>query len=341
MTCADVLASEEFQTYAQNNSQFPCLLFSGSQCTGTRYPPIGGFNAWETSLTATDIGFSTIKSILIPPQITVQIWSPSMKNYYEAIGSQTIIDAQSQLAFWRNFDGTDCAASQSACGKAVHWTFGSDPQQLSSLKFHFTYFQGWNQLLYTSASNKQNLMIGSTEYSMNYDQFFAQLCANNPNNTYACQCHDAYFAIVTQHSAAADQSYVNLLQNGCDPSSQFVPTGANVGTGTDQECLNMINAQIQTGTFPTLSTKGSSQQYICNNQVYANAFNTGATNQTSYLSDEIEERYQVNSQIPIWILVGVLVFVIVMMMLYWLLQCPLAPKRLHPVRQRRLNEDWD
>lgn len=87
---------------------------------------------------------------------------------------------------------------------------------------------------------------------------------------YPCRCTDVANAILAEHADAASKSYVNLLQNGCNPSTQYVPTYGNVADGTVAECLQQINAQLNACTFKTIS-QGGPQLYICGGRVYENA----------------------------------------------------------------------
>jgi hypothetical protein len=304
------------------NSQWPCLLFSEAHCQGEMYPPVGSFNDWNKHLTRLDIGFETIGSVFVPPQIILQMWTPNNGNTYTAPGQQVIIDTASQMAFWRNWDDSTCESPQSACGTKVNWTFGTDANSLYKL---IMIPLNWNATLTTYGATKQPFQIGPNTIPMNLDQFFSETCASNdPAYTTACLCQNAYINIIENHNTSANQSYVNLLQNGCNPSSQFVPSQANIAVGTTDECLEMMNAQIAAGTFPTLSNGGPAN-YICNNQIYVNAYSTGSTSALAFaddFEDDQIEQTEMNSQTPpyAYIILAVLLFVAILLVLFYFLR---------------------
>ena len=150
MDCSNIL-SNILLPLAKVNAQFPTLFFSGPNCTGQMYPGQGEFNNLEVFLTESDIGFSTIRSAYIPPQIVLQIWSPNQQSYYATSGQAIITETNAFLSFWGNFGGSPClVGNQTGCGTAVNWSFGAAKNQISQLKLHTL---NWNKLLHTLASN--------------------------------------------------------------------------------------------------------------------------------------------------------------------------------------------
>lgn len=331
------------------NSQWPCLLFSEPHCQGQMYPPSGSFNAWNKYVTESDIGFHTIGSAFIPPQIVLQLWTPNKRLTYVAPGQQVIIDTDSQLAFWRNWDDSACETTQASCNTKVNWTFGTRDNSLDKL---IMIPLNWNLTLASYGATKQSFQIGPNTIPMNLDQFFSETCtSNDPNYTSACLCQNAYMNILENHNTSANQSYVNLLQNGCNPTTQFVPSQANVAIGTTDECLQMMNAQIAAGTFPTLSNGGPTN-YICNNQIYVNAYNNGSPSAFAYADDfeddQIEQSEMV-SQNPAYayIILGTLIFVACLFFLFYYLQIrTISQQRMRRsdpalrVRQSRFSQKW-
>ncbi len=326
------------QNLAQENKQFPCLLFEKSGCQGAMYPPVNGFNAWNQYLKQSDVGFSTIGSMYIPPHAVLQLWSTDGSGYYELHGQQVVIDTPSSLTFWRNWDDTPCLSGQ--CGKKIDWQF-------SGIQRLFIKTNSWQDYLYTLGSHKKTLQIGGTPLSFNMDQFFTDLCARDTLGQYACQCHNAWQEIITQHAASAAHSYVNLLPNGCDPATHYVPSQANVAIGTDRECLEMIQAQIAAGTFPTLSNGGTAT-YICNNQMYVNTFDSGGTNPTASFDDaedaSKEELQRTALPFTGWVTLSVMISVAVCLFFLYGLSRFQADKNRSPlgkvVRASRRAQGW-
>jgi len=317
-TCEDVL-NPLLTELASINAQFPLLLFSENNCQGKMYPPVGEYNLWNQYIDVNTIGFSEINSLYCPPQTLLQVWSKNQQGYYSVTGPQTIPNTNAQLASWVHWDGSPCNPGETYCNKKVNWTFDQDIYRL-----RIVIQIPWTVMLHNMAANKQPLQMNGTVFTVNNDALFAEVC-RNPGNRFLCHCYDAYQVILAQHAAAASSSYVNLLQNGCNPLAQYVPTGALVGQGTPEECTTMIQAQLLTGTFPTLGTPNAPINYICANQIYVNAFKDGAVDPLARVDDsedDLLEKQEMNSTTPsyaYWI-IGVLLLLAFLMFFLCLLE---------------------
>lgn len=250
------------------NAQFPLLLFSQKDCLGKRYPPEGEFNLWNQDLDLTTVGFDTIRSLYVPPHALLEMWSTGDGDgYYSVQGPNIISSTGSMLAFWSHYDNSPCFSTEVHCGKRVGsadgWKLLVDISRM-----RITWNLSWVELLHNFASNGQTLAFGGTEYAVNNDTLFNEICPH-PYDRYSCNCHSAYQLIQQNHPGAAGSSYVNLQQNGCNPNIMYVPSGGNIAAGTLQECTVQINAQLSTGTFPTIDN-GGSEFYICAGKTYLN-----------------------------------------------------------------------
>lgn len=262
------------QQLAPLNAQFPLLLYNRKSCTGQRYPEEGSFGLWNQDLNFDHVGFDTIVSLYVPPHALLEMWSTGDGDGYYSVQGPTIIsDTGSLLAFWHHYDNSPCFSTEVHCGKRVGgihgWRLGVDFSRM-----RITWNTSWVSLLHNFASNQHPLTFGGINYPVNNDALFDELCPD-PTNRFSCNCHSAYQQILDQHAAAADGSYVNILQNGCNPATMYVPSAAQVGVGTSQECTVQIHAQLSTGTFPTIDN-GGPQFYICSGRVYVNAYSTDA-----------------------------------------------------------------
>jgi hypothetical protein len=285
-TCQDVL-DPILTENAAINAQFPAFFFSGTNCQGLRYPAEGSFNLWNQDLSPSTIGFSQINSIFVPPQIILELWSPGNNGYVSFPGPQVIPVTSAQLVLWSHWDGSPCdSSSELYCNKKIDWTVGS-----GIARIRFTIQVPWTTLLHNMASNKQVLQWNGTTYPTDNDTLFNELC-RDPENRYSCHCQWAYEEILASHSAAANSSYVNLLQNGCNPNTQYVPTNALVASGTVAECQTMIQAQLKTGTFPLLGTPNGQQNYICGNQIYINAYSDGISDPLTRIDDAEDDKLE-------------------------------------------------
>lgn len=257
------------------NAQFPLLLYSHKNCTGQRYPPEGEFGLWNQDLNFDHVGFDNIVSLYVPPHALLEMWSAGdADGYYSVQGPALISDTGAYLAFWHHYDNSPCFATEKHCGKRVGspqgWRLGVDFGRM-----RITWNTSWVTLLHNFASNKQTLAFGTTTYNVNNDALFDELCPH-PYDRYSCNCHSAYQDILQQHFDAANSSYVNILQNGCNPNTMYVPSQAQVGNVTLQDCTTQINAQLNTGTFPAVD-QGGPEFYICSGRVYVNTHTTGST----------------------------------------------------------------
>ena len=267
--CYDVI-TPILQQHSQNqNAQYPVLLFSGPNCTGEMYPPIGSFNHWEQNLTAALVGFDTIRSVYVAPQAVLQMFSADGSGFYQLFGTQNTIipDTKSQLASYTQPGCVDPEPRNCTFKVAgpYGWTFG---QSFKTMRIHLP--DTWNTYLYTLASNGNQLQINGNPMPLDYDMLFDNIC---PSKQYNCQCHAAYKEILALHADAAYSSFVNINQNGCNAQTMYVPSQANVGSGTEWECRLQINAQLKAGTFTT------NPSYICGLQVYINT--NGTSNATA------------------------------------------------------------
>lgn len=325
-SCQDFLNTVLAQE-AVTNSQFPAFFFSGNDCQGERYPKPGEFNLWNQDLPLSIIGFNKINSVYIPPQIVLEMWSTGDDGYVSFRGPQMIINTGAQVASWTHWDGSPCDGTiEPNCNKKVNWDLNVDVSRL-----RLTIQIPWNLMLHNFASNKQTLQMNGTVFEVDNDTLFNEIC-KNPQNRYTCHCHLAYQEILALHTEAADSSYVNLLQNGCDPTTQYVPTGALVAQGTPEECSEMIQAQLITGTFPTLSTKRGQQNYICGNQVYTNAFNDGATDPLARIDDNEDDKLESQEMVSTtpsyaWWVLGVLLLVAALLCFIYFLERSLKAGR--------------
>lgn len=294
------------QDYAPDNAQFPLYMFSDFNCQGVRYPPEGEFNLWYQYLgeprtvstpqgdvqvvqvTPATLGMTEIKSVYVPPQSVLEMWAPNDEGYFSVVGPQIITDTQAYLSAWRNFDDSPCGSDELAyCGNRVNWSVG-DGQPIYRMRI--TSAVPWTNLLARLASDQQPLALNGKAYPVDNDALYADICPGNGED-FNCECQNAYDEILLNHPGAANQTYVNVLPNGCDPTTQFAPSQALVGTGTSYECQNQINAQLQSGTFPTLS-QGGPQQYVCAGLIYLNAYDDGSTDVLARFDDFEDDRLE-------------------------------------------------
>jgi len=310
---------------ATTNSQFPFLAWSGEGCTGTMYPPAGSFGYWDQVVTSAEIGFSEIRSMFIPHQSVLKVWSQGQTGptgYFSVAGPLIVPDNRSYLANWSRWDGIACdgiidvGTATTACGKKVQWLLdqpASSITSIGSLVLHNPV--GWTSYLAAAAARGQlpGLQTPSglkTTYSLDYDTLYSSLCTTGQNR-FACGCHDAYQALLRDHPAAAQDSFVNLTPNSCNPSTQYVPSQAKVGNGSIYECADMINAQLRTGTFPSLSNGGSGV-YMCANRAIPNAYSDGSTTVSNRVESDVSSTNEQPSAYT-YAIIGVLVFIAVCM----------------------------
>lgn len=339
------------QPLAQRNAQFPVLLYNHKNCTGRRYPEEGAFGVWNQDLDFEQVGFDTVVSLYVPPHVVLELWSPGNNDGYFAVqGPNLISDTGSFLAFWRHYDNSPCFATEAHCGQRVGsphgWRWGVDFSRM-----RVTWNTSWVRLLHNLASNQQPLAFGGTTYAVDNDALFDELCPH-PTNRYSCACHSAYQQLLQDHPQAASQSYVNILPNGCNPNSMFVPSQAQVGAVTAQNCTTQIHAQLTTGTFPTIAN-GGPEFYVCSGRVYVNAYSaagtttpdrTDATAPTVLLSPAATTT---TNNTGLWYGVGALVLGVVLLLgVFWVLHHrptpsarrrppqPRASRNLHRIRMQ-------
>lgn len=280
--CSEVV-NAILQELSPINAQFPLLMFSDVNCQGKRYPPEGEFNLWEQYLPLDSLGFEEIKSIYVPPQALFELWAEGGDGYYSMTGPQMVSNLSAMVAAWRNWDDSPCVAGTVNCGNRVVWKM-YDPIQ--RMRIHRPV--SWNQVLATMAANRQQLRMGTTTYDFDYDTLFQDVICLPGQVDPQCNCHRAWQEILTNHAGAAEQSFVNILQNGCNAQTQYVPSGARVGDNTPSECQQQINAQLKTGTFPTLNQGGPSI-YICAGTYYLNSFEDGIVDPLAHVDDHDDD----------------------------------------------------
>ena len=295
-----------------NNAQFPYLFFSGVNCTGLSYPTTEDRSPlWNQDLTASLIGFSTIASLYVPPHAKLEMWnSVNGDGYYAVQGPVIIPNTAAQLAVWSNYDGSPCLESSKACGTRVGnnkgWILG-----VNIFRMRITWNTSWTQFLHDSASNHQRVQMGDSTYSIDYDALFNEICPD-PLSRYSCNCHSAYQDLLIKHPAAANQSFVNITPNGCNSNTMYVPSKANIGTGTTQECLQMINAQLKSGTFPTLSNGGQTL-YPCATKLFVN----GTVDNTQALKTvSVESSSSSSSGLYVYYIIGAVTLMLLLFMLF-------------------------
>lgn len=324
------------QPLAPKNAQFPLLLYNNKNCTGKRYPDEGEFGLWNQDLSLDLIGFDNILSLYVPPHAILEMWSVGDGDGYYAIQGPAIVsNTGALLAFWRHYDDSPCFPTEQHCGKRVGtnngWRFGVD-----FARIRVTWNSSWVRLLHTLASNKQPLSFGGTQYNVNNDNLFNSICPH-PYDRYSCQCHSAFQLILKDHFDAAENTYVNLLQNGCNPDTMYVPSQANIGAVTKQECTAQINAQLATGSFPTLD-KGGPEYYICAGELYLN----GIKDPESAEKNKEAQDNQSNTVI-LFVVIGVVVAICIFVFIYGIFytNSRITTTTTHPtkpsIRRNRMN----
>lgn len=310
------------------NSQFPFLLWDENSCQGTRFPTSDEFPLFSQYLSADILGMSTIQSLYIPPHCTLQLYAPT-DGYFQVSGPSIIPVTDAHLGFWTYYDDRPCEDNSVDCGKKVNWSFGSQPAQINRLRVVFD--QAWVDLLNQRGSFGQPIALNNTVYDIDYDAFFDENCTNgnNAEGRFGCNCRDAYeLLLFEQPEEVANQSYVNLLQNGCNANLQFMPTGSNVGVGSKFECQEMIKSQLANGTFPTID-RGGPDIYVCAGESYVNVYSDGSRNMLEFADDkeevlrELEEMNVTNSNTPdyaYYVLAALLIFATLLLLTYYLNQ---------------------
>lgn len=324
------------------NSQFPFLAWSGEACTGTMYPPAGSFGYWDQAVSANALGFTEIRSMFIPHQSVIKVWSNEANpvGYYSVSGPLIVPDNRSFLANWSRWDGTTCTSGDTVCGKKVQWIIGYGTRNIGKLIIHNPV--GWTSFLATAAARGDTLSLSTPSglkqtYTIDYDALYTELCTDGQNR-FACGCHDAYQALLREHPAAASKSYINLTPNSCNPSTQYVPSNANVGNGSLYECANMINAQLRSGTFPTL-TNGGYPLYMCANKSFTNAYSDGSTVTTTTNKETNEDKTGDDAEQAtpayIYIVMSILIFAALVATVY--AQC--TRKRIRRTQTYEFDDD--
>lgn len=338
--CMEVI-NPILQKNAPINAQFPFLFFSEPLCQGKRYPPEGAFNLWEQTLSADQIGFSEIRSVYVPPQSQVELFAVGGDGYYSVIGPQVIPDTESQLAFWRNWDDSPCFSGETNCGNRVIWKLASAGGVVARLRVHNPV--SWTETLAILAAKKAPVKLNGVTYPVDNDALYQGLCTDGQDR-FQCDCHDAFREIQIQHPGSVNNSYVNILQNGCNPLSQFVPSGALVGQVNATECQNQINSQLKSGTFPTLNN-GGNPLYICSGISYLNAYEDGTLDTLARFDDdeddvlEAREMTSVAPSYSLWIMGGLLLLALFMIMFYYLRRSALRGRLTrHKIRRRKRSE---
>lgn len=262
--CASVI-SELLGPYANTIDQFPIVFWSQPGCTGIQYPPTGEFPQWEQQLKASEIGMQTIGSLYVAPHVLLTLWSKDGTGFYSvpATPSPIVSTAATPMA-WTVADGTPCPTNDGVCGHRIEWDLGSHIDHLRAQRLI-----NWNMYTHNLANNKQVIQVVNQTIPLNNDLLFQELCQNG-SNLYTCQCHDAYIALLATHPQSVQDSYINITQNGCDPKTIYAPSKAPIGSGTQEECMQMYGSQLQYGTHKTVSEGGGVYVY-CGNQVFQNA----------------------------------------------------------------------
>ncbi len=268
------------QELSQENAEFPVLLFSHADCAGTQYPPEGTFNFWGQDF-GHQVPFRDIRSLYVPNHAILEVFSKNGDGYWSVVGPQIVPDVSSTLAFWRPFEEHGCLDPNGDCGKRVRLNLDDTVGRMRIVRP-----QIWNKVLADYGARGQQLMLNGTAYQIDHDALYADLCEEG-QDLVNCSCHNAYQTILTEHNQAQLKSAVNLIDPACDPSRHYVPSGARVASGSDRECREMMSAQIEAGTFPTLDNGGSSV-YFCGGLAYENTFQTGSTDPLSRWDDEEE-----------------------------------------------------
>lgn len=335
--------------YAADNAQFPLYFFEDVNCQGARYPPEGEFNLWYqylgepkvvptsegdvtvTVVTSATLGMSEIKSLYVPPQAVLEMWTPNDEGYFTLVGPQVVPDTSALLGAWRTWDDAPCNDSDTYCGKKLNWTLGNPIYRM-----RISTSSPWTTMLARLAANKKPLTLQSTSYPVNNDLLYSDICPGNGED-YGCDCQNAWDTLLLEHPGAAAASYVNILPNGCDATTQFVPSAAQAGLNTVYECQNQIQAQLRSGTFPTLSNGGPAQ-YVCAGTIYLNSYDHGSADALARFDDEEDDKLELQEMMSstpsyaYWVLGAICVLAFLLMFAGMLHQGD--RNRTHAMRKR-------
>lgn len=315
--CMDVI-NPLLQAEAAENAQFPLWLFSGPNCTGTRYPPEGEFNLWGQYLDFATFGFNEVRSAYVPPQALLELWATGDEGYFSVTGPSVLPDLRAQLGFWRNWDDSPCLSNQVNCGNRVVWTLNNPVA-----KMRISLPVNWNLTLANLAAQKETLSVSGFTYEIDNDALYGELCYEGQTRV-PCNCFNSYQQILANHATSATNSFINVLQEGCDPLGQYVPTGALVGEVTPVECQRQIQAQLENGTFPTLD-RGGPEIYICAGKSYVNTNSDGSFDRLARFDDDEDDKLELqemsnsnSSNTGWWIMGGLLIFAALLLVFYFL-----------------------
>lgn len=315
--CYEPLAAILFPL-AKTNSQLPLLIFSEPNCTGSVYPPAGGLLELGARITRNDVGFESVRSLYVPPHVTLQVWSGAMTHYFAVIGPAIVPDTSALIAAWGYRGDLPCPKGQGICGQKVDFRLGPGEAQIGALTL---LVENWQDFLANAASAQIRPALGPLwEFPFDFDAFMMkEYCAADATRA-ACGCVNAYQDLLQNHPLSVNDSYINIMPNSCNPLTQYVPTGARIGVGSKDECLQMIRAQLNEGTFQTAANGGPSE-ILCN---YFTIPNDGqVANTTSALLLDAQATNEAN--ILIYVLVAVLAAVLVLIMIRIAFRPPAPP----------------
>ena len=292
--CLDVL-QPLLATQGANNAELPFYLWEYPGCTGTRYPAEGQFPNWEQYLEPGFINLGKIRSLFIPHQASLQMFAPT-DGYYSVDGPAIIADTTAYLSLWGHYNNTPCFETDSDCGKQIVWNIADTPAAIARMRVLRPV--SWNGELHFRALAKIPLQLDQFTLPINNDELFNTLC--RPGQTrWQCECHNAFQELLRDHLVAYRQSFVNLMNNACNSATDYVPSNALQGIGSPYQCAQMIRAQLEAGTFPTLD-RGGEATYVCDGQSYVNA-NSDGTVPAPPTTDDVDEAARELAEVaPMW-----------------------------------------
>jgi cbb3-type cytochrome oxidase subunit 3 len=297
----DAILRPFLQQCAREGNEFPALFFERSHCQGSRVTPLD---------------LNRIGSMYVPPHASVVLTSTE-GSHANFPGPSVVVSTDAYFTLWGNADGSACAENHPHCGRKISFDGGLETQLKNiSVRNH----KPWDLYVHDVASSTG----GSLKYkhhnlTMNTDAFFNRVCASSSASVYNCQCVDGYNKMILEHpELSSEMSYVNNLEDSCDPVKHYYPSGAKIGTFSEEECVKMLFNMVSSGSVLP-KDRGGPEHFRCGNRSFENVFATsGETLETRAYDDEQDKQLE-RLEMPSYDLPPVCAYILAIILFFFLL----------------------
>ena len=162
MSCLDVL--NKYMETLEINRQMSPFVFFENNCQGTPTPLENEFIAYDE-----DITFQNVKSMFIPPNMTLRVTPSSQNDIVELFGPQLISHLDSEYILWEH------------ANTKVNWQ--------DSLVFNFHRDTSWIDYLVDIIEKKKELVLFGQKLNYDATSLFKEICEENPEK-YNCECYN-------------------------------------------------------------------------------------------------------------------------------------------------------